>query len=62
MNLSRFLMNCVSRPFVSWVRTTRPRGNGSTVRAGAAAGLAAGVTVTVAFGWNVVPGTVPVTV
>ena len=62
MNLSRFLMNGVSRPCVSWFRTTRPSAKGSTVRAGAGAALPAGLTVTVAFGSNAVPGTLPVTV
>ena len=62
MNLSRFLMNGVSRPWVSWFRTTRPSAKGSTVRTGAGAAWPAGLTVTVAFGSNAVPGTLPVTV
>ena len=61
MNLSRFLMKGVSRPFVSWFRTTRPSANGSRVRAGAGEALPAGLTVIVAFGSNEVPGTLPVT-
>ena len=55
-------MACVSRPFVSFSSTTRPRGNASTVRAGTGPDFAAALTVTVAFGSNAVPGTRPVTV
>ena len=62
MNLSRFLMNGVSRPRVSRSSVTSLRGNASASRLGGVAVLTAILTMTVAFGSNGVPGTLPVTV
>src|SRR5688572_14971576 len=62
MNLSRFLMNAVSRPFVSRSSTTALSGNASTSRLGGVVVPTGAFTITVAFGAKVVPGTLPVTV
>ena len=61
-NLSRFLMNGVSRPFVSRSSTTSLSANGSARRLGGVMVPTGTLTITVAFGAKGVPGTLPVTV
>src|SRR5687768_10061499 len=61
MNLSRFLMNAVSRFFASRSRRTWLRGNASARRDGGVVVPTGTLTITVAFGSNGVPGTLPVT-
>ena len=61
MNLSRFLMNAVSRPFVSRSSTTSLSEKASTRRLGGVIVPTGTLTMTVAFGSKVVPGTLPVT-
>ena len=55
-------MNGVSRPFVSRSSTTSLSANGSTRRLGGVIVPTGTLTITVAFGSNGVPGTLPVTV
>ena len=55
-------MNGVSRPFVSRSSTTSLSANGSTRRFGGVSVPTGALTITVAFGANDVPGTLPVTV
>ncbi len=62
MNLSRFLMNGVSRPSVSRSSVTSLREKASARRLGGVIVRTAIFTITVAFGSNRVPGTLPVTV
>ena len=60
MNLSRFRMNGVARPFGPGRATTWLRGNGSRSRFGGVMTPTGALTMTVAFGVKDVPGTRPV--
>src|SRR5688500_350127 len=62
MNLSRFFVNGVSRPWLSLSRTTWLSGHASARREGGVVVPTGALTMTMALGTSDVPGTCPVTV